>query len=194
MPGVTLRDSKSSIQTDPIRNFKFMVHIPKANIPGIMDLGFMSCSGLAATTDMIPYREGGDNTTTRKMPGQTNFGAITLSRGMVIGTEQMWRWFTEIFYVVQGGSGGHGPAGNNFRTNMYVNVLAHPITSGPTPIKAQFLVYNAWPTTIAYSDFDAGGNGVMIEQLTLEHEGFKVAWATGAGDDSSLSESPNFGE
>lgn len=189
MPGVTLHDSKSTIETDPIRNFKFQVNIPKDGIPDMIRLGFMSASGLAANTDMIPYREGGNNTTTRKMPGQTNFGPITLSRGMVMGTNQMWRWFTQIFYVIQGG--GSGVAGNNFRTNMYINVLDHPVTQGLTPIKARFLVYNAWPTVIAYSDFDAGGNGVMIEQLTLEHEGFKVEWA-GAGAGVSLSEAPAF--
>lgn len=185
MPGVTLLDSKSTIETDPIRNFKFQVNIAHAGIEDMIRLGFMSCSGLAATTDMIPYREGGNNTTTRKMPGQTNFGPITLSRGLIMGTRQMWRWFTEIFYVVQGSSPEQRGAGNDFRSNFYINVLDHPVTFGQTPIKAQFLVYNAWPTTVAYSDFDAGGNGVMIEQLTLEHEGFKVLTA-GAGRGESL--------
>lgn len=183
MAAVTLHDSKSSIETDPIRNFKFHVNIAKSGLEDMIRLGFMSASGLAATTDMIPYREGGNNTTTRKMPGQTNFGAVTLSRGMVMGTSQMWRWFCEIFFVIQGG--GRGRAGNNFRTNFHINVLDHPVTAGPTPIKARFEVYNAWPTTVAYSDFDAGGNGVMIEQLTLEHEGFDVGWAS-AGAGASL--------
>lgn len=180
MPGVTLVDSKSTIETDPIRNFKFQVNIAHGGIADMIRLGFMSCSGLAASTDMIPYREGGNNTTTRKMPGQTNFGPITLSRGMIMGTRQMWLWFCEIFYVVQGG--GRGRAGDNFRSNFHINVLDHPVTQGLVPIKARFNVYNAWPTVVAYSDFDAGGNGVMIEQLTLEHEGFDVHTAgPGAG-------------
>lgn len=191
MPGVTLVDSKSTIQTDPIRNFRFQVNIAHQGIDGMINLGFMSCSGLAASTDMIPYREGGNNTTTRKMPGQTNFGAITLSRGLVMGTRQMWRWFCEIFFVIQGGSPERRPAGNDFRSNFYINVLDHPVTSGPTPIRAQFLVYNAWPTTVAYSDFDAGGNGVMIEQLTLEHEGFQVI-TSAPPPDQGLTDGPTY--
>lgn len=191
MPGVVLPDSKSTIQTDPIRNFKFQVNIAHGNIPGMINLGFMSCSGLAATTDMIPYREGGNNTTTRKMPGQTNFGPISLSRGLIMGSNQMWRWFCEIFYVIQGGSPELKTAGNDFRSNFYINVLDHPVTSGLTPIRAQFLVYNAWPTVVAYSDFDAGGNGVMIEQLTLEHEGFKVL-TSGPPPDPGLNDGPGF--
>jgi len=186
MAAVTLRDSRSSIETDPIRNFKFHVNIAKDGIEDMIRLGFMSASGLAANTDMIPYREGGNNTTTRKMPGQTNFGPITLSRGMVMGTSHMWRWFTEIFYVIQGTSPQRRGAGNNFRVGQFtIDVLDHPVTFGPTPVKARFTVFNAWPTVVAYSDFDAGGNGVMIEQLTLEHEGFTVDWA-GAGAGVSL--------
>lgn len=184
MAAVTLVDSKSSIETDPLRNFKFLVIISKDGIDDMARLGFMSVAGLAATTDVIPYREGGNNTTTRKMPGQTNFGDITLTRGLVMGTSQMWRWMSEIFFVVQGG--GRGRAGNNFRVNFEINVLDHPVTSGvASPIKARFKIYNAWPSSIAYTDLDAGGNGVMIEQLTLPHEGFETELA-GAGAGVSL--------
>lgn len=180
MPAVVLRDSKSSIETDPLRNFKFLVDISKPGLESMRLLGFMSAGGLSASTDVIPYREGGNNTTTRKMPGQTNFGDISLTRGMVVGTPQMWQWFCEIFFVVQGG--GRGRAGNNFRTIFHIHVLDHPVTQGPTPIKATVHIYNAWPSAIAYTDLDAGGNGVMIEQLTLSHEGFEIDWAgSGAG-------------
>lgn len=191
MPGVTLQDSKSTIETDPIRNFKFQVNIAPPGIEDMIRLGFMSAAGLAANVDTIPYREGGNNTTTRKMPGQTNFGDITLTRGMVMGTNQMWRWFSEIFYVVQGSSPMQRGAGNNFRCNFYINVLDHPVTFGQTPIKARYNIYNGWPSTIAYTDLDAGGNGVIIEQLTIVHEGFTVEYA-GPGAGVSLSEAPTF--
>lgn len=181
MGAVTLPNSHSTIETDPLRNFKFRVNVGPPGLESMRLLGFMSCSGLSASTDMIPYREGGNNTTTRKMPGQTNFGDITLARGVVMGTREMWAWFCEIFYVVQGHGRGH--AGHNFRTNFNIQVLDHPVTAGPTPIKAEFIIYNAWPLAIAYSDLDAGGNGVMIEQLTLAHEGFSAQWAgPGAGE------------
>jgi len=35
-------------------------------------MGFMTVSGLAMTIDVIPYREGGMNTTTQNMPGQAS--------------------------------------------------------------------------------------------------------------------------
>jgi hypothetical protein len=40
--------------------------------------GFTSVSGMAVSTDSIPYREGGYNTTVHQIPGQTSFAPITL--------------------------------------------------------------------------------------------------------------------
>lgn len=45
----------------------------------------MAVSGLSITTEVIPYREGGMNTTTQKMPGQSDFSPLTLSRGLAAG-------------------------------------------------------------------------------------------------------------
>jgi phage tail-like protein len=41
----------------------------------------------------------------------------------------------------------------------------------------RFKVYNAWPTSVAYSDLNAGDNALFVEQMTLVHEGFDVNWA-----------------
>jgi phage tail-like protein len=175
-----LVDSKSRIQTDPVRNFKFMVHIRKSNIANFARLGFMNMSGLSAATATIPYREGGNNTTQRKMPGQTDFGDVTLSRGVTLGSNQPWRWMLEIFSANQG-EGTAGPT-NNFRTLVDLLVLAHPVTSNTnTPAHVKYRLYNAWISTLNYSELDAGGNAVYVEQMTLVHEGFKRFLSTGPG-------------
>jgi len=54
----------------------------------------------------------------------------------------------------------------------------------------RFKVYNAWITNIGYSNLDAGGNTLMVEEMTLVHEGFDVSFATGlttAGSAAKLS-------
>lgn len=167
----TLVDSKSTISTDPVRNFKFLVSInyPRGNLSR---LGFMNMSGLSATTSTIPYREGGNNTTQRKMPGQTDFADITLSRGVTLGSHQPWWWMLDLFSVNQGE--GSGAVGNNFRCIIDVLVLAHPVTApGNTPAYVKYRIYNAWLSGLAYSELDAGGNAVYVEQMTIVHEGFK---------------------
>lgn len=170
----------SAILSDPLRNFKFHVIIPRPNSApmGYPRFGFMSVSGLAVQNEVTPYREGGDNTTTRKLPGQSDFGPLTLSRGMMFGTWDEIAWFQSIFSVVQGA--GTGRTGDNFRSDFVINVLDHPVTVGagsgapgtPSAVRAKFTVYNAWPMSLAFSDLDAGGSGVLVQQMTLAHEGF----------------------
>jgi phage tail-like protein len=177
-----LRDSKSTIATDPIRSFKFQVNINHelpgmpAGVPQLFWMGFMNMSGLGATTQTITYREGGDNTTLRKMPGQTDFPEITLGRGVIMYTAATWYWFKQLFFVNQGR--GTSPAGSNFRADFDVLVLDHPVTQGNTPAKLKFRIYNAWPSALSFSDFDAGGNAALIQQMTLQHEGWDMWWAT----------------
>lgn len=64
----TVTPSVGHIATDPLRNFRFQVQIQHPGIKGFARMGFMSVSGLNVTTEVIPYREGGMNTTTQKMP------------------------------------------------------------------------------------------------------------------------------
>ena len=179
MPEV-ISTSLSTPATDPIRNFKFHVDITHPSIRGIngkpiASLGFMTASGISLATEVIPYRQGGYNTTPQKMPGQTDFTPITLSRGVLLGTDQTWQWVKEIFTVIQGA--GTGTPGNDFRGTVDIKVLDHPVNRGKTPIKLWVRCYHAWISSWALSDLDAGGNGFMVEQITLVHEGFDVGWA-----------------
>ena len=80
----TIINNRSNLLTDPIRNFRFLVtFIPQdSNNTTLSKLktatfGFTSVSGMAVTTDSIPYREGGYNTTVHQIPGQTTFAPIT---------------------------------------------------------------------------------------------------------------------
>lgn len=177
---------KSHITTDPIRNFKFLINIQhqfsdaKFGAQNLATMGFMNMGGLSATTEVIPYREGGNNTTQRKMPGQSNFSDITLSRGVLLGGSQPWAWMRQIFSV-NAGEGNAGPS-TDFRCNVVVYVLAHPVTNtNNIPAYFKFKIYNAWISGIAFSELDAGGNAVFVQQMTLTHEGFEANVAKGLG-------------
>ena len=146
-------------------------------------LGFTTVSGLNVETETMAYREGGMNTTTQKMPGQTNFSPLTLSRGMMPGFNDSALWLKEIFDVIQGAGTGDlvGNGSTNFRADIDIYLLAHPYTkSNKVPVKAAWKVYNAWPASLAYGDLDAGGNSIVMEQMVLQHEGWDVAYASDA--------------
>jgi phage tail-like protein len=176
---VTQKSSIAHLSTDPLRNFKFVVTIQPPSGAAI-SMGFMSISGLNITVDVIAYREGGYNTTTQKMPGQADFSPITLSRGVAVGNTQDIAWMSQLFTVMQG-SGNTAP-GTDFRRTVDIQILDHPVTTSSVPVKAWFKVYNAWPTSIAWSDLDAGANQLFISQLVLAHEGFDFTLASDIGN------------
>jgi phage tail-like protein len=180
----SIAENRSTLETDPIRNFRFLVSfLPvgtnNLNIDSVT-LGFTSVSGLAVTTDSIPYREGGYNTTVHQIPGQTSFQPITLQHGVLLGKKDQWDWMRNMFATVQGDAA--RKITDNFRCDLQIKVMAHPIPDVKTPgvddVAMQFKVYNAWPTALAYSDLNAGDNSLLVEQMTLVHEGFDVSWAT----------------
>jgi phage tail-like protein len=186
----TILNNRSNLTTDPIRNFRFLVtfkpHDPNGLNIFTTTLGFTSVSGLSVTTDSIPYREGGYNTTVHQIPGQTAFSPITLQRGVILGTHQNWDWMKRLFQTVQ--STGSSGKLSDFRCDIEIKVLSHPIaganpedpnqTQGKDHVAMRFQVYNAWITSVAYSDLNAGDNALFVEQMALVHEGFDVNWAT----------------
>jgi phage tail-like protein len=192
--------ARRGLGSDPLRNFKFMVTIlPHSStaIPGsIGKLGFQTVSGMSFTNGEIDYREGGDNTTPRKLPGTTSFNDVTLAQGVggtpeLGGSQYTGRelrdWGRLIFSATAGG--GLNPGGVDFRAEIAIDVLAHPITSGASyagmprgqgnwPIKCRVVLTNAWPKGLQFGDLDAGGSGVFIQTLTIAHEGLSVYYAT----------------
>lgn len=184
-----------NILTDPIRNFKFVVTFTPT---GTRDsswgdkfgkLGFVSLSGLSVTTEAIAYREGGYNTNVHQIPGQTAFSPITLSKGIMLGNDVHALWMKRLFSVLTGRA--TTGVGANFRCDLDIQVLSHPNpaafsgsagTSVTDPYNMhtsmRFKVYNAWITSLAYSNLDAGANTLMVEELTLVHEGFDVNFGT----------------
>jgi phage tail-like protein len=209
----TILNNRSNIATDPIRNFRFLVTFKPQNpatsgqgtnewATGLSNIsfGFTSVSGMAVSTDSIPYREGGYNTTVHQIPGQTAFAPLTLQRGVILGTDENWKWMRQLFQTVQGTV--TRSATENFRVDIDIDVLSHPLASTATAgrggntdgytdhISMRFKVYNAWITSLAYSDLNAGDNAILVEQMSLTHEGFEVVW----GKDLTVQGSAEFND
>ena len=64
-------------------------------IDGISRTAFQECSGFDSTIDVIGYREGGENTTLRKLPGMTKYSNITLKWGMTDDIE-LYDWHRKV--------------------------------------------------------------------------------------------------
>ena len=139
-------------RTDPYRNFNFLVEID-----GITQAGFSDCSGFGASTDPIEYREGGENTTVRKLPGLTKYPNITLKWGMTDSAE-LYNWYRDVI------------KGKIQRKNGSIIVLD---LEGNEKIRWNFT--NGWPTKWDGPDFSAKGTDVAVETLEIAHEGIERA-------------------
>lgn len=178
---------------DPLRNFKFRVDFSSLNDKDIAAqfaaMGFISVSGIGVSTDPIPYREGGDNTTTRKLPGQSDFGPLTLVGGVFLAPKNpQIEWFKQIFAIEWGQ--GTGSFNDDFRCDIVVSVLKHPVTkwdSGAEGDPSSQLTagmaikfFNCWPSGVQYNDLNAGDNSIMITNMQVQHEGFEPLFGSNA--------------
>lgn len=135
---------------DPLVNFNFLVEID-----GITRAAFHEAGGLDSSVEVIEHREGGENITTRKLPGQVKFSAISLKWGMSDDVE-LYAWHR---MWVTG-----DPAAP--RKNGSIVLLDRQGQE-----KARWNFFNAWPSKWTGPSFNAESNDIAIETLELAHEG-----------------------
>lgn len=185
--------------TDPLRNFKFRVTIqPPTNLAtvvgGLATLGFSVVSGLTVQNEMIAYREGGMNTHPHKMVGQSDYGPVTLTKGVFNGQDSLYKWQQFMHSWSQGGvtpaAGGSTSDNNNYRCDVVVAVYDHPVSAGvyqnPSPTgftgisagvaKLAYKLHNCWPASFSMGDLNAGDSSILIQQIVLNHEGFSLSF------------------
>jgi phage tail-like protein len=136
------------------RAFQFVVEID-----GITNAAFQEVGGVDATTDVIEYREGGDNLGPRKLPGQTKHSNLTLKRGYTSDT-QLFSWYS----LVMTGST------ENIRRNISVVQLD---MAGQEVMR--WNLFQAFPVKYTAPSFNAKGNDLSIESLEVAYERIELA-------------------
>lgn len=139
---------------DPHGNYNFLVEIQ-----GIARAAFQEASGFDSSIDVVEHREGGENTTLRKLPAMTKYSNITLKWGTT-DDRDLYNWHRQ---WVTG-----DPAAQ--RQNGSIVLLDR---QGREKVRWNF--FNAWPAKWTGPSFNAEGNDVAIETLELAHEGLERA-------------------
>jgi phage tail-like protein len=140
----------NSARHDPFKNFNFLVEID-----GIAQAGFSECTGLRLEVDVIEYREGGERSSVRKLPGLAKVGDITLKRGVTISNE-LQAWFESVR---------NGVADRRNGAIVLLDDERKPVV--------RWKFFNAFPRRWEGPDLDAKGSEVAIETLTLSCEGLE---------------------
>jgi phage tail-like protein len=144
---------------DPYKNFKFKIRWDNRYVAGLS-----KCSALRRTTEMTEWREGGDQTTSRKLPGKTSYEAITLEAGVTHDTA-----FEDWANLVNNYQGDAAMSLRNFRKLITIDVCN---LQGQKVLS--YNVYECWVSEYqALPELDAAGNAVMIQTIKLENEGWE---------------------
>jgi phage tail-like protein len=152
--------SVNTKRVDPYKNFKF-----RLKWDGKYVLGGSKLTGLKRTTEVIEHRDGGNPSTSYKMPGRTKFEAITLERGLTHDLE-FHDWAGRVWNF--GAGLGAEVSLANFRKDLYLEFYNE---AGQLVIA--YKIYRCWVSEYqALPDLDANANAVAIEHIKIENEGF----------------------
>jgi phage tail-like protein len=145
---------------DPYKNFKFRV-----KWDGVYVAGVSKVSMLKRTTEVVKHREGGDPSSSRKMPGRTEYEPITIERGVTHDLNfEAWALKTWQF---QAGLGAEVSL-KDFRKDIILEVYNE---AGQLAIT--YTIFRCWVSEYqALPDLDANANAVAIQTIKLENEGW----------------------
>ncbi|GAA4005683.1 phage tail protein [Allokutzneria multivorans] len=155
--------SAKGIPVDPYKNFRFRVRYSDRSdyIAAVSKI-----SGLKRSTEVVKHRAGGDPTTSRKLPGRTEYEAVTLERGVTFDTE-FANWANSVWSFRRVG-GGVATSLATFRRDLVIDVL-----DDGGSVVSSYSLHRAWVSEYqALSDLDANANAVLIEHIKLENEGW----------------------
>lgn len=161
---------------DPYKNFKFRVKWDGRYVAGISKV-----SALKRSTEVVKHREGGDQSSSRKSPGRTEFDAITLERGVTHDTE-FEKWANKVWNY---GSGlGAEVSLKDFRKDLIIELY-----NETGQLVLAYKVFRAWVSEFqALPDLDANANAVAIARLKLENEGWERDYEVAEPSEVSFTE------
>lgn len=124
------------------------------------NIGFVEVIGLAIELDIVDYREGSSaENSFRKMPGLKKFSDVVLKRGIVKNDDDFYNWInTATFNQVE-------------RRDVVISLLDEQ----HQPVVV-WKLRNAFPSKLEYSALNAHSSEVVIESLTLTHEGLTAEY------------------
>ena len=134
-------------RVDPYKGFRFRVEIDS-----IQQFGFQECTGLGSHVEVAEYREGGDTATVRKLPAKTSYPDIVLKWGST-DSHEGYDWHIAAV------------KGQIVRKNGSVVMCDDTGTE-----KVRWNFFSAWPSKWDGPSFNAKGNDIAIETLTISCE------------------------
>jgi phage tail-like protein len=156
--------SVNATRLDPYKNFKFRVKFDNHYVAGVSKV-----SMLKRTTEVVRHRDGGDESSSRKSPGRTEYDPITLERGVTHDVDfELWANKVWDYTNAQAQNADKEVSLADFRKEIIIDVFNE---AGQKVISYQ--VFRCWVSEYqAMPELDANANAVAIQHIKLENEGW----------------------
>jgi phage tail-like protein len=157
------QSSVKARRVDPYKNFKFRVKMDGRYVARVAKV-----SPLKRTTEKIEYREGSDPSLPRLAPGKSTFEAVTLERCLTHDAE-FEKWASKVWPV------GAGPGAEGSLTGFRKDLVLE-LHNEAGQVALAYKIFRCWVSEYqVLPELDAKGNGVAIQLLKLENEGWERA-------------------
>jgi len=157
MPIFTVNTSRF----DPYKNYRLLVYFGTSTSPVA---AVSKVSALKRSSDAIDYMEGGNGIILKGL-GRTKYEPITMERGITFDTDfEDWANAAQVL-----NSGAPSTSLANLRKEIRIVLL----NEAAQPVH-QYKVHRCWVSEFqALPDLDASQNGVAIETIKIENEGWE---------------------
>lgn len=146
---------------DPYKNFKFRLKWDGQYVAAVSKV-----SPLKRTSEVIEFREGGDPSSMRVMPGQVKFEPITIERGLTHDFAFL-QWANKVWNY--GAGLGAEASLQDFRKDIIIELY-----NEAGQVVMAWNVYRCWVSEYtAVPELDSTANAVAIESMVIQHEGFE---------------------
>jgi phage tail-like protein len=144
---------------DPYRTFKFRIKIDNQYVAGLS-----KCSALRRTTEVTQWREGGDPSASRQLPGKTHFEPVTLEAGVT--HDPTFEDWANLVHNFQGDAAG---SLRGFRKDIIIDVYNE---AGQKALS--YTLFRCWISEYqALPELDASANAVAIQHIIVQNEGWQ---------------------
>lgn len=162
---------KNAHRIDPYKNYKFRIKWDGKTVLGVSKVG-----ALKRTTQVVPHRSGGENSSDHKTPGRTSYDGLTLERGITHDPE-FEAWADKV----------HPYAGDtamdlaNYKKELVLEVL-----NEKGHVALRYFLHDCWVSEFtAIPALDANANAVAVEMIKIEMNGWERDKGTQEPDEKS---------
>lgn len=120
---------------------------------------FRECTGMGSEHEVVEYKASDEKgrELIKKVPGRMKWNNITLKRGIVANTVDMWNWRKDV------------EEGNIDKARTNGSII---LCDGNGTEIARWDFNNAWPCKLVGPAPNAANSEIAIEELEITHEGY----------------------